>query len=520
MCGTASRKEPERSTTDVLDRIRFVPTPASSEFLDAIRAGQWPTALQVTEEHWPEIWFSLDPTDLRQLLSQAPRDVIAQATNASFLARSTGYGEVEDLLEPEPSAGYGSDLDSLGRVSSDLRLRGRPVQAMSYIRKGQQQMRAQQSRLMDGSGGFGALGLVQAAITALLANEPAAARGMLLQAVNTHRADRFPFVVREARAKLALTYAAGGDVIEAVTWAERARQVQRSQSWVEALIDDTLWLTDYLCAIEALDPAAEDLRRAKPSPLQHREFWPIALAAQVRHLTLTNRHWQARELCATVSAADLPQPGSDGAFGTAVSDARLAVAEHTPGAAQRGDAATVSARATVSRTLHLFTTGQYQEVLTAADRALPPTYDARHAWALRLLRAQARCALDPGTQPQRELAQLVEEILQMRMFSILRYLTEEAVDRMSDTAGGARAAELIGVHQIPTVTSATMLESPLSTAEVDAMRLLQQGLSRKEIAQQLFVSVNTIKSQLASAYRKLGVSDRVEALRKFSALGR
>src|SRR5699024_8192809 len=101
----------------------------------------------------------------------------------------------------------------------------------------------------------------------------------------------------------------------------------------------------------------------------------------------------------------------------------------------------------------------------------------------------------------------------------LRYLTAEAGEHIGDTTAGVRAAELIRVHQIPTVTSKTVLDSPLSAAETAAMRLLQQGLARKEIAQRLFVSVNTVKSQLASAYRKLGARDRVQALRKFNALG-
>ena len=55
------------------------------------------------------------------------------------------------------------------------------------------------------------------------------------------------------------------------------------------------------------------------------------------------------------------------------------------------------------------------------------------------------------------------------------------------------------------------LPNPLSAQELRVLRLLAAGLSNGEIAQELVVSVNTIKSQLKSVYRKLNVSSREEA---------
>ena len=55
------------------------------------------------------------------------------------------------------------------------------------------------------------------------------------------------------------------------------------------------------------------------------------------------------------------------------------------------------------------------------------------------------------------------------------------------------------------------LPDPLSAQEKRVLRLLAAGLSNREIAQELVVSVNTIKSQLKSIYRKLNVSSRQEA---------
>jgi LuxR family maltose regulon positive regulatory protein len=53
----------------------------------------------------------------------------------------------------------------------------------------------------------------------------------------------------------------------------------------------------------------------------------------------------------------------------------------------------------------------------------------------------------------------------------------------------------------------------LSSREEEVIRLLKTGLSTKEIACELVISVNTTKTHLQSVYRKLGVHTKEEALR-------
>lgn len=52
----------------------------------------------------------------------------------------------------------------------------------------------------------------------------------------------------------------------------------------------------------------------------------------------------------------------------------------------------------------------------------------------------------------------------------------------------------------------------LSAREVDVIRLITQGYSNEEIAQELYVTGNTVKSFIRSAYRKLGVTRRSQAV--------
>jgi LuxR family transcriptional regulator, maltose regulon positive regulatory protein len=59
----------------------------------------------------------------------------------------------------------------------------------------------------------------------------------------------------------------------------------------------------------------------------------------------------------------------------------------------------------------------------------------------------------------------------------------------------------------------------LTRAERRILNLLPTHLSLSEIAQDLVISRNTVKSQVAAIYRKLGVVNRTEAVRKGHELG-
>jgi LuxR family maltose regulon positive regulatory protein len=77
---------------------------------------------------------------------------------------------------------------------------------------------------------------------------------------------------------------------------------------------------------------------------------------------------------------------------------------------------------------------------------------------------------------------------------------------------GSLLAVLDG-RESPEGHSARELLDPLSDRETIVLRYLPTMMSNQEIAGELFVSVNTIKTHLKSIYRKLGASDRREAVR-------
>jgi LuxR family maltose regulon positive regulatory protein len=61
--------------------------------------------------------------------------------------------------------------------------------------------------------------------------------------------------------------------------------------------------------------------------------------------------------------------------------------------------------------------------------------------------------------------------------------------------------------------------STLTAAEIRLLPLLTTHLSFREIAERLFVSRNTVKTQAISVYRKLGASSRSEAIERAAELG-
>ena len=63
------------------------------------------------------------------------------------------------------------------------------------------------------------------------------------------------------------------------------------------------------------------------------------------------------------------------------------------------------------------------------------------------------------------------------------------------------------------------LVDPLSDRELDVLRLLRSDLSGPDIARELTVSLNTMRTHTKSIYTKLGVNNRREAVRRADELG-
>lgn len=69
------------------------------------------------------------------------------------------------------------------------------------------------------------------------------------------------------------------------------------------------------------------------------------------------------------------------------------------------------------------------------------------------------------------------------------------------------------------VNEKAVTELGLSKRELEILELTAKGLSNKEIADQLFLSLNTIKTHFSNMFLKLDVQRRTQALEKARRLG-
>jgi LuxR family maltose regulon positive regulatory protein len=84
------------------------------------------------------------------------------------------------------------------------------------------------------------------------------------------------------------------------------------------------------------------------------------------------------------------------------------------------------------------------------------------------------------------------------------------------------AGILENTHRVgppPKTVSQAGLVDPLSDRERTVLRLLASRLTCGEIARELYLSVNTVRSHVKAIYRKLGVNARVDAVNRGHALG-
>jgi LuxR family maltose regulon positive regulatory protein len=85
--------------------------------------------------------------------------------------------------------------------------------------------------------------------------------------------------------------------------------------------------------------------------------------------------------------------------------------------------------------------------------------------------------------------------------------------------GGAYARRLLGAFEQPAPTTPKGLAESLTPREVEILRLVAIGMRNQEIAEQLVISLPTVKRHIANTYGKLGANHRTEAIARARALG-
>jgi LuxR family maltose regulon positive regulatory protein len=95
--------------------------------------------------------------------------------------------------------------------------------------------------------------------------------------------------------------------------------------------------------------------------------------------------------------------------------------------------------------------------------------------------------------------------------------------RRAGTAHASLVADILtllaGGTQAEDPGATELLPEPLSDSELRVLRYLPTNLQAPEIAGELYVSVNTVRTHMRHLYAKLGVHRRADAVQRARALG-
>jgi DNA-binding NarL/FixJ family response regulator len=78
--------------------------------------------------------------------------------------------------------------------------------------------------------------------------------------------------------------------------------------------------------------------------------------------------------------------------------------------------------------------------------------------------------------------------------------------------GGGRVVGVFGLLTGSLDEEASMPPAHLTPRQAEVLRLLEQGRSTKQIAQELHLSTETVRNHVRHLLRSLGVSSRLEAV--------
>lgn len=161
-------------------------------------------------------------------------------------------------------------------------------------------------------------------------------------------------------------------------------------------------------------------------------------------------------------------------------------------------------------------------------------YARTHSWAIRLAQLLAVRAL--AYQALGERAQALDasvEALSLTIpcscvgiypdfgapFKELLRSVGSAVPSLKAHVDGILAITEPPASPTPKPVRASELVEPLTNREQDVLRLMAAGLSNPEIGQELYLSLNTVKTHVRGIYGKLGVNNRTQAANRARELG-
>lgn len=393
---------------------------------------------------------------------------------------------------------------------SDFRIHGHITEALEQVDTAEHYL-SQLRAGLDSRGGWLLHSAVQMGTTAMLAGDFTRALSSLRRAQMLPAIPMFTFLQREAIVKSALIHACFGNAATADGLLKRTKNIPRTSSWLETHIDtqeEFVWILTYSGNLE------EALDRLEAISLQEiGEMWPFYIVAFHRVLEASGHHDELEHRLEMYDSLPLPRIDGEGFTGSIIPLKRAMVA---------------------------LSVGRGSEALKFLERTDQSiTYTKLVKIAADLYVGRIRQAMDQAYGLRKETRGFrLMEIRRLSLLSASQYMDGDlggCIQTLAGTASLPRGLSptetLLFPHEMIQLAQEHVENWPKQSAghsiflrelpkpgraltgrEIDILELLAQGYSRAEIADRLFISVSTVKSQLQSLYRKLEVSSAADAI--------
>lgn len=327
---------------------------------------------------------------------------------------------------------------------------------------------------------------------------------------------------REAANKLALVHALRGDHQSTQAWLDRAVAIQPPRGWLAPMIEAPRRLAVALLALDRLDRDEVERQLGDLSAtITTDELWFMEIAVRAgASLFWGDSHAALHEI--QLTRANRGHLLGEGSLGHAQllaweADLLISMARGTEAEALMSGASQ-SHLVRVVRGRLLVLSGRSNEAL-AVLASVTQTLHGFSRERVEALLLSAQISQELG-QPEVARRYASEASHHPELISCFASVPRRVlVDRVDDVpAFGPVIAELDASEADVPYPDAVAVIS-LTDRERRLIELLPTSRSRESIARTLFVSTNTVKTQLQALYRKLGVASREEAVTRAYELG-
>ncbi len=515
----------------------------------ALQAGDWELAATVLSGGWLQLLVRGEAAAVADLIETLPRRLVTREPELAIAAAGSllDCGELEQGLEYLELADHNASSVKPNR-RADLIL-GRSVAQLYQGRAAGrfEAVRGIALKLLAGHGSASlalsgrerrAVALLHLGIVETWAGTPRRARGALEDALALARHAGCRYLEFSALAALALVEALNGALRRSAELGHEAAAMAQRHGWLRLPASAAAHCALAICAYHqnTMARAGEYLDAADAAARGSRDR-PVLTVANLTRALVALRFGDVERAERAVSRArqDVAEwrvPVRLAGLLSAVDADVLVAAGRGADALEAadearhfgwGEAALVAAKLALSdgepaRALELTADG-----LSGSTRMLRPS-TAIELRALSAVASHQRGNDDVALELVEQALALAEPEGYMSPFLAVGAPLRELLLRRirAGTAHRSLAGQLgeaLDSHSAgsPEQRTALLLE-PLSDRETAVLRYLPTALSKAEIASEMFVSVNTVKTHMKNIYRKLDVTDRSHAVRRARTL--